>query len=413
MDGCVPPSSAAAAAPIAGTVFPSRERDNLAAELAAAQRRISELEAELERLDSRDPVSGGLLTLRAFRAQLELDVQRAQRHRRPLTVAVLDIDRFRYFNLKHGYTAGDRLIGGVGAAIARHTRSHDLSCRLGGDEFAILFPETAAPGALDAVNRIIESLEDLDAGGIRGHSASAGVAQLAEGQGPEALLAAAGRALEQARAAGGGHAMLASDEEGEEAQASAAHGEVIAALASTLGERDRYTGDHSESVVDLAARVGSDLAMDAEQIGRLRTAALLHDIGKVGVPDEILHKPGPLDEAEWEIMRQHPAIGERIIRAIPGLGSIARIVRAEHERWDGGGYPDGLAGTEIPLEARIILACDAYHAMTSDRPYRAAMDHGEAFAELTAHAGTQFDPQVIEVLVGYLYGRRQAGLAAV
>ena len=112
-------------------------------------------------------------------------------------------------------------------------------------------------------------------------------------------------------------------------------------------------------------------------------------------------------------MRQHPVIGERIIRAIPGLGSIARIVRAEHERWDGDGYPDRLVGSQIPVEARIILACDAYHAMTSDRPYRAAMEHGEAFTELTDNAGTQFDPQVVEALVGYLYGRRQSGLAAV
>ena len=112
-------------------------------------------------------------------------------------------------------------------------------------------------------------------------------------------------------------------------------------------------------------------------------------------------------------MRQHPVIGERIIRAIPGMGGIARAVRHEHERWDGGGYPDGLAGEEIPIEARIILACDAYHAMTSDRPYRKAMPHREAMAELTANAGKQFDPQVVESLVGYLYGRRQSGLAAV
>ncbi|MDQ2676605.1 MAG: HD domain-containing protein, partial [Actinomycetota bacterium] len=131
----------------------------------------------------------------------------------------------------------------------------------------------------------------------------------------------------------------------------------------------------------------------------------------IGIPDEILHKPGPLDEREWEIMREHPAIGERILRSMPGLGPIARIVRHEHERIDGGGYPDGLAGDEIPIGARIILACDAYHAMVSDRPYRKAMSHHEAMAELTANAGSQFDPEVIQALVGYLVGRRQSGLA--
>ncbi len=127
------------------------------------------------------------------------------------------------------------------------------------------------------------------------------------------------------------------------------------------------------------------------------------------MPDDILHKPGPLDEREWEIMRQHPVIGERILRAIPGLGGVAKIVRHEHERWDGKGYPDGLAGEQIPIGARIILACDAYHAMTSDRPYRAAMTHTDAVAELTRNAGSQFDPNVAEALVGYLYGQRQAG----
>ena len=153
----------------------------------------------------------------------------------------------------------------------------------------------------------------------------------------------------------------------------------MAALAAALEERDRYTGEHSESVVDLTAH-GSPRrsALDGHEITTIRTAALLHDIGKVGIPDEILHKAGPLDEQEWQVMRQHPAIGERILRAIPGMGEVARIVRHEHERWDGTGYPDGLAGEAIPVGARIILACDAYHAMTSDRPYRSALSHDVA-----------------------------------
>ncbi len=163
----------------------------------------------------------------------------------------------------------------------------------------------------------------------------------------------------------------------------------------------------------MAAKVAEYLALDPAEIARVRTAALLHDIGKVGVPDEILHKEGPLDDREWEIMRQHPVIGERILRAIPGMGAIARAVRHEHERWDGKGYPDGISGDEIPIESRIILACDAYHAMVSDRPYRKAMSEAEAIAELGNNAGTQFDPDVTGVLVGYLYGRRQSGLTAV
>ena len=361
-----------------------------------------------------DPLTGELLTLGAFRAQLELDVQRAHRYRRPLALAMLDIDRFRYHNLKHGYGAGDLVLGAVGHLIAAGTRVHDLACRTAGDEFAIFFPETPAPLALEAIQRMLVEMESLDAGGVCGHSASVGIAALERDQSPEALLAAAGSALEQARAGGGGQAVIFRRQaSGEDAELVSGHGDVIAALASALGERDRYTGDHSESVVELTARVGEALALEGEEITLLRTAALLHDIGKVGVPDEILHKPGPLDASEWEVMRQHPVIGERIVRAIPGMGAIARMVRHEHERWDGAGYPDGLMGDAIPIGARIILACDAYHAMTSDRPYRQAMSHREAMSELTANAGSQFDPNVVEALVGYLYGRRQAGLAAV
>ena len=329
-------------------MFSSRERDNLAAELTASRRRVAELEAELARRASHDPVAGGLLTLRAFRVQFELDLERSRRYERPMTVAMVDIDRFRYINLKHGYGTGDAVLAAVGEAITACTRFNDLTCRVGGDEFAILFPETEPAGVMDAVGRLLVSMEGIEAGGVRGVSASIGIARFEpQTQKPENLLAAAAAALDRARVAGGGQALIhASGSEAE--QEAASHGHMIAALASTLGERDRYTGDHSESVVELAARVGESLALDNERIGALRTAALLHDIGKVGVPDEVLHKPGPLNDREWEQMRQHPAIGERIIRAIPGLGAVARVVRHEHERWDGGGYPDGIAGKGSP-----------------------------------------------------------------
>ncbi len=390
------------------------DRKHLAEELAAARERIGKLEGKLSRLSKRDPLTPSLLSLGAFRTQLELDVARAQRYERPLTVALLDIDRFRNLNLEHGYAAGDAVLVAVGGLIAEQTRVHDLACRMGGDEFGFLLPETSAAAALQPLERILVELEDLEAGGVRGVSASIGIAGVEIGDKPESILAAAGSALEQARAGGGRKAVVfgGSSENGE-AGLELGHGDVIAALASALQERDRYTGEHSESVVDLTARVGEALALGGEEISRVRTAALLHDIGKVGVPDEILHKPGPLTDREWEIMRQHPAIGERILRAIPGLGAVARIVRHEHERWDGKGYPDELAGSEIPVGSRIILACDAYHAMTSDRPYRKGMDHVDAMAELSGNAGTQFDPDVVQALVGYLYGRRQAGLTAV
>jgi HD-GYP domain-containing protein (c-di-GMP phosphodiesterase class II) len=134
----------------------------------------------------------------------------------------------------------------------------------------------------------------------------------------------------------------------------------------------------------------------------VRTVALLHDIGKIGIPNEILHKTGPLDTEEWQRMREHPVIGERILLAVPGLERVARAVRHEHERWDGGGYPDGIAGEDIPLASRITLVCDAWHAMTSDRPYRAAMPVECAVAQLVQHCGTQFDRAVVRALLRVL-----------
>ena len=362
--------------------------------------------------ESRDPLAGSLLTLRAFRAQLELDVRRAQRYRRPLSVALLDVDGFRSVNEDGGYAAGDRLLAAVGETIARHTRAHDLACRTGGDEFALLLAETPSGEACVAMDRLRCELEDVEAGPAGGVSVSIGIADLSIAVTPESLLAAAREGLEASRTAGGGTVFEAPGMvEGD--LAAQGQSDVVSALASALLERDRYTGDHSESVVDASGRIAETLGAGPAEVERVRTAALLHDIGKIGVPDEILLKPAALDESEWEVMRQHPVVGERILRAIPGMGRVAKIVRHEHERWDGGGYPDGLAGPAIPLGSRIILACDAYHAMISDRPYRRAMSQAEAVAELTRNAGTQFDHEVSEALVGYMRERRQIGLAAV
>ena len=381
------------------------------ARLAEARQRILELEAQIVHSESRDPLARTLLTLRSFRTQLDLDVARAQRYQRPLAVAVLDVDGFRRINLRHGFAGGDQVLIAVGSVISDETRVHDLACRMSGDEFALLLPETGAEGAQQAVERMLTRLENVAAGPVGGLSMSAGVAGLETQQSPEELLAAAGLALEQARAAGGHQAVVYEGHVGEQT-GNPAHGDVVAALASALQERDQHAGDHSESVVEMSARVAEAMSLDLEEVARIRMGALLHDIGKVGIPDQVLHKAGPLDDREWEMMREHPVIGERILRMIPGLGPIARIVRHGHERWDGGGYPDGISGSEIPIGSRIILACGAYHAMTSERPYRQAMSHSDAMAELDRHSGSQLDPEVVQALVGYLNGRLQAGTLA-
>jgi putative nucleotidyltransferase with HDIG domain len=174
---------------------------------------------------------------------------------------------------------------------------------------------------------------------------------------------------------------------------------AVQALAVAIEARDNYTHDHSEQVVSLATEVAKLLGLSAADIDAVRHGALLHDVGKLAIPNEILHKPGPLTDAEWRIMAEHPVIGERILRRTPQLGHLAPIVRHEHERWDGNGYPDRLAGTEIPIASRIILACDAYNAMITTRPYREAMSVEDAVAELRDKSGTQFDPQVVAALL--------------
>jgi len=174
---------------------------------------------------------------------------------------------------------------------------------------------------------------------------------------------------------------------------------TVAALAAALDAKDRHTEAHSRETAALARAVGRRLGLEGETLRFLEYGALLHDIGKIGVPGYILHKPGPLDDEETAVMREHPVIGERIVASVPFLARIRPIVRAEHERWDGGGYPDRLSGERIPIEARIIHACDAFQAMASDRPYRQARPREWIMEEIRAQAGRQFDPRVARALL--------------
>jgi HD-GYP domain-containing protein (c-di-GMP phosphodiesterase class II) len=176
----------------------------------------------------------------------------------------------------------------------------------------------------------------------------------------------------------------------------------VEAMAAAVDMRDQCTGTHSEEVVRLAQRVGERLGLTDSALSELAIAARLHDVGKIGVPDAVLLKEGPLEGAEWEIMRRHPEWGAQLVSRVPGLNRVARIVRHAHERWDGLGYPDRLRFVDIPLESRIIFACDAYDAMTSDRPYREALRPWTAVNELREGAGGQFDPDVVDVLVNEL-----------
>jgi HD-GYP domain-containing protein (c-di-GMP phosphodiesterase class II) len=178
----------------------------------------------------------------------------------------------------------------------------------------------------------------------------------------------------------------------------------IGAAAAAIDEHDGYTAGHSERVLELSRIVGERLGLGRADLVELELAALLHDVGKIAVPAAILAKPGPLDENEVALIRAHPIWGAQLLAGVPGLEAVAVIVRFHHERWDGKGYPEGLAGERIPLASRIVAACDAYHAMTSDRPYRLAAEKADALRELDIYAGSQFDPAVVEALVATVAG---------
>src|SRR4051794_12959518 len=380
----------------------TKEKEDLQQRLEAACRQVAQLQAQLQQHTGRDPLTG-LLELTPFMNSLNQELGRASRYGRPVCVVRIDIDNFEAINVERGRQIGDRVLAAAGHTISGQTREQDLVCRVAGDQFALLLPETDTAGASVCAERILGVLERCTAEGVEGLRASAGIAPFERGQNGERLLAAAGAALRQAQEEGGGRVALS----GAGGAAEYVRGDAALALMAALSERDAWTAAHSRAVGNLAATLAQKLGLSAES-DTIRTAALLHDIGKMGIPDVILNKPATLDEAEWSLMREVPLAGERILRSVPGMGAAARLVRHVHERWDGSGHPDGLAGEQIPHGSRVIAACDAYHAMTSPRPWRPALAHEEAVHELLDGSNTQFDPEIVEVLVGHVNGLRQA-----
>jgi HD-GYP domain-containing protein (c-di-GMP phosphodiesterase class II) len=208
---------------------------------------------------------------------------------------------------------------------------------------------------------------------------------------------------------------LEREEENIERQRMSAEATGLRALLAAVDARDAYTGSHARSVVRLSVKVARRLGLSEREVAEIEQVAFLHDVGKVAVPDEVLQKPGVLTRREYETVKAHPVIGARIVRSIAGLAHLAHAIRAGHERWDGSGYPDGLSGHRIPLISRITFVCDAYDAMTSDRPYRSALDPPDAIEEIELHAGTQFYTRAVRALVevleeeGKLGGRAPVG----
>src|SRR4051794_4540428 len=295
-------------------------------------------------------------------------------------LALFDLDGFKAYNDTFGHPAGDallrRLAERLDAAVGESARAY----RMGGDEFCVLAggPAEARAAAVAGANEALS--EDGDSFSVR---SSCGVIDLPD----EAGTAAVALRIADQRMYGR-----------KSASRSSAARQSTDVLLRVLSEREPALGRHGEGVAALCDSVARAVGVPADELPALLRAAELHDVGKAAIPDAILNKPGPLDPDEWEFVRRHTVIGERILSAAPALVPAAAIVRASHERYDGPGYPDGRAGEQIPLAARIIFACDAFHAMVTDRPYRSGMSADDALAELRRCAGTQFDPDVVDVL---------------
>jgi two-component system cell cycle response regulator len=295
-----------------------------------------------------------------------------------------DLDGFKTYNDTFGHGAGDALLKRLGAALAAAVAGHGSAYRLGGDEFCVLLNHDGDRHS-DLVLSAADALtEEGDAFRI---SASFGVVRLPE----DASTATTALQLADERMY---------EDKGTRRESPRRQARDL--LLQILREREPELEEHVDDVGVLAAAVGRHLGLGVEAVDELARAAELHDVGKIAMPEAILRKPGPLDEVEWQIMRQHTVVGERILAAAPALRGVAALVRSSHEHFDGGGYPDGLAGEDIPLGARIIAACDAFDAMRQERPYAPAMSQDDAVAELHRCAGTQFDPAVVRAFAAVI-----------
>jgi two-component system, cell cycle response regulator len=305
------------------------------------------------------------------------------------TLTLADLNGFKRYNDTFGHPAGDALLRRLGRKLAVACEGRGIAARLGGDEFCVLLH--GAVSADEAHALMGEALSDHGEG-FSITCASGVVAIPEEAQDPAGALRLADARMYAAKGN----------------QRASAERWMSRALTRMLDERHPGLGSHLEEVATLAVACAEALGMSEDEVALVRRAAELHDIGKVGIPSEILTKQGPLNVEEWAFMRRHSLIGERILAGVPSLERVAAMVRSSHERWDGTGYPDGLSGEEIPLGARIIFVADAFCAMSEARPYAEARSVASARRELRACSGTQFDPAVVSAFLSVLDSRADA-----
>ncbi len=366
----------------------------------SAQGRLTRQTAALVESTRRDPLTD-TLNHGALVSHLALEIERARASGAPLGVALIDIDNFRLLNDNHGHRAGDQALLAVVGEL-RNLPESIVMGRYGPDEFLLVAPAEAVVDMEPAIERLRTALADLslqfEATERLPVTISAGLCTYPEhGSSVTVLLAAAARTLEEAKASGGDNVKVAGTGEVEDTSTSGF--DILHGLILAVDTKDRYTKRHSEDVARYGVFLARRLGLDPELVSTIHLAGLLHDVGKIGIPDPILRKPGKLTDAEYEIVKQHVALGDMIVRDVPDIEIVRAGIRHHHERWDGDGYLTRLAGEEIPLIARILAVGDAFSAMTTTRPYRKALDLREALTRLEDASGSQLDERLVKLFV--------------
>jgi diguanylate cyclase (GGDEF)-like protein len=335
--------------------------------------RMNEAQRKLEVMSETDALTG-----LPNRRKLVADLDAAFAEQRQTLLMLFDLNGFKNYNDTFGHVVGDSLLTRLGQQLLEAVSGTGMAYRLGGDEFCVVAP--VPEGSRVAFELL----------------AAAALSEIGDGF---TVTSSYGSVLLPQEAPNTSEALRLADERmyiDKDGSRPSAGSQSRNVLVQVLAERLPDLEEHLTGVAELAAEVGERLGLTDERRQQLFHAAQLHDVGKIAIPDAIISKPAALDESEWAFMRQHTVIGQRIIEAAPALDGVGELVRSSHERWDGGGYPDGLEGQEIPLGARIVAVCDAFDAMISERPYKAALPVEDALAELARCAGAQFDPAVVE-----------------
>lgn len=370
----------------------------------------SQLYAKVEQRARMDELTG-LYNRRYFEECLDQEIDRHSRYGGTLSLVILDLDSFKTYNDIHGHLAGDKILNQIGHLIKRTVRRIDLAFRYGGDEFALILPQTGVEQAYIVAERVRKRISSAIPAKQLPFTASFGLATWpGDGATADELCHAADHALYYAKRTGGNRIQIATRtlfSTGDSPLTTGTTAEkgilsIIQALAAAVEARDIYTHGHSRRVRDYAVALAEALGLPSERIANLSTAALLHDIGKIGIPDELLRKDDKMTAEQWEIIQSHTKLAAAIVGRIPSLTPCLPAILHHHERWDGNGYPTGLRGEAIPLEARILAIADAFEAMTASRPYHQPMTLGKAIEELKRNSGAQFDPKLVEVFLNII-----------